>query len=48
MYSGDYNGQIEAIDNEGTVPMPDSPGLGVDYDRAFIENNATGSVHIYE
>jgi len=30
------------------VPVPDDPGLGVDYDWEFIEDNATGSVHVYE
>ncbi|GGJ01647.1 galactonate dehydratase [Halobellus salinus] len=48
VYKGDYNDQIDAIDDEGTVPVPDDPGLGVDYDWEFIEENATGSVHVYE
>ena len=48
VYKGDYNDQIDAIDGEGTVPVPDDPGLGVDYDWEFIEENATGSVHVYE
>ena len=48
VYNGDYTDQIDAIDDEGTVPVPDGPGLGVDYDWEFIEENATGSVHVYE
>ena len=48
VYKGDYNDQIDAIDDEGTVPVPDDPGLGVDYDWEFIQDNATGSVHVYE
>lgn len=48
VYDGGYNDQIDAIDDEGTVPVPDDPGLGVDYDWEFIKNNATGSVHVYE
>jgi len=48
VYNGDYNDQIDAIDDDGTVPVPDDPGLGVDYDWEFIEDNATGSVHVYE
>jgi L-alanine-DL-glutamate epimerase-like enolase superfamily enzyme len=48
VYKGDYSDYIDAIDDEGTVPVPDGPGLGVDYDWDFIEANATGSVHVYE
>ena len=48
VYEGDYSDYIDAVDEEGTVPVPDSPGLGVDYDWDFIEENATGSVHVYE
>ena len=48
VYNGRYNDQIDAIDDDGTVPVPDDPGLGVDYDWEFIKDNATGSVHVYE
>ena len=48
VYEGDYSDYIDAIDEEGTVPVPDGPGLGVDYDWDFIERNKTGSVHVYE
>lgn len=48
VYKGDYTDQVDAIDDEGTVPVPDGPGLGVDYDWEFIDKNATGSVHVYE
>jgi len=48
VYKGNYNDYIDGIDDEGTVPVPDDPGLGVDYDWEFIKENATGSVHIYE
>jgi len=48
VYEGDYSDYIDAIDEEGTVPVPDGPGLGVDYDWDFIEENKTGSVHVYE
>jgi hypothetical protein len=30
------------------MPALDSPGLGVEYDRGYIEDDATGSVHVYE
>ena len=48
VYEGDYSDYIDAIDEEGTVPVPDGPGLGVGYDWDFIEKNKTGSVHVYE
>jgi L-alanine-DL-glutamate epimerase-like enolase superfamily enzyme len=34
---------IDTIDEEGRVMIPDGPGLGVEYDWAFIEDNATGT-----
>jgi len=48
VYEGDYSDMIDTIDDDGTVGVPDGPGLGVDYDWDFIESNATGSVHTYE
>jgi len=39
---------IDTIDENGTVPVPEGPGPGVEYDWEFIEDNATGSVHVYE
>ena len=48
IYAGTYTDQLESIDDEGTVPVPDGPGLGVTYDWEYIEDNATGSVHVYE
>ncbi|MFB6143087.1 MAG: enolase C-terminal domain-like protein, partial [Halorientalis sp.] len=48
IYEGDYSDAIDTIDDEGTVGVPDDPGLGVDYDWDYIEDNATGAVHVYE
>jgi L-alanine-DL-glutamate epimerase-like enolase superfamily enzyme len=48
VYEGDYSDMIDTIDDDGTVEVPDGPGLGVDYDWEFIRDNATGSVHVYE
>ncbi|WP_042662170.1 enolase C-terminal domain-like protein [Haloferax sp. ATB1] len=48
VYRGDYSDMFDTIDERGTVPVPDGPGLGVDYDWEYVEANATGSVHIYE
>ncbi|MFB6140792.1 MAG: enolase C-terminal domain-like protein [Halosimplex sp.] len=42
VYAGDYEDDLEAVDDEGTVPVPDGPGLGVDYDWDYIEANRTG------
>jgi len=46
VYAGDYSDYIDTIDDDGTVPVPDDPGLGVDYDWEFIEDNATGSTRV--
>nr|WP_246308198.1 enolase C-terminal domain-like protein [Halobaculum salinum] len=48
VYRGDYSDMFDAIDTDGTVPVPDGPGLGVEYDWDYIGTNATGSVHVYE
>jgi len=32
---------IDTIDENGTVPVPEGPGPGVEYDWEFIEDNAT-------
>jgi L-alanine-DL-glutamate epimerase-like enolase superfamily enzyme len=48
VYQGGYSDYIDTIDDDGYVDVPDGPGLGVDYDWEFIEDNATGSVHVYE
>lgn len=39
---------IDTIDDDGTVAVPDGPGLGVNYDWEYIEENQAGSVHVYE
>jgi len=38
---------IDTIDDEGRVTVPDGPGLGVEYDWAYIEENTVG-VREYE
>lgn len=47
VYRGEYSDMIDTIDDDGTVAVPDGPGLGVDYDWDYIEKNATGS-RVYE
>lgn len=48
VYDDGYSDYIDTVDDDGTVKVPNEPGLGVKYDWEYIENNATGSVHIYE
>ena len=48
VYEGECSDTFDAVDDEGTVPVPDGPGLGVECDREFVEENNTGSVHAYE
>lgn len=48
VYNGGYSDMIDTIDDDGTVGVPDGPGLGVDYDWDYIESNRTGTVHVYE
>ncbi|MFB6112467.1 MAG: mandelate racemase family protein [Halodesulfurarchaeum sp.] len=48
VYEGSYSDLIDTVDENGTVPVPDGPGLGVEYDWDFIEANQTGSVHRYD
>jgi L-alanine-DL-glutamate epimerase-like enolase superfamily enzyme len=48
VYEGEYSDMIDTIDDDGTVGVPDGPGLGVEYDWEFIRDNQTGSVHVYE
>jgi L-alanine-DL-glutamate epimerase-like enolase superfamily enzyme len=42
VYASDYSDQLDTIDDTGTVPVPDGPGLGVAYDWDFVEEHAIG------
>jgi L-alanine-DL-glutamate epimerase-like enolase superfamily enzyme len=42
VYEGGYADKLDSIDNEGTVPVPDDPGLGVEYDWDYVEEHRTG------
>lgn len=46
-YKCDYRDGLDAIDKDGCVPVPDGPGLGVEYDWDYI-NKHTTSVVTYE
>ena len=36
-YEGDYADLLDSIDADGTVPVPDGPGLGVEIDWSYVE-----------
>lgn len=42
VYEGDYSDALETIDDDGTVAVPDGPGLGVSYDWDVIADSALG------
>ena len=44
VYASGYSDQLDAIDADGTVPVPTGPGLGVDYDWEKIRRHTT-AVH---
>jgi len=39
---GAYTDRLESVRDDGTFPVPDGPGLGVEYDWDYIEANARG------
>ena len=39
IYAGDYADRLDSIDDDGTVAVPDGPGLGVGFDWDFIETH---------
>lgn len=47
VYTCGYSDQIDSIDAEGTVPVPDGPGLGVSYDWDWINKHAVQR-HVFD
>jgi L-alanine-DL-glutamate epimerase-like enolase superfamily enzyme len=47
VYACGYTDQLDCIDADGTVPVPDGPGLGVTYDWGYIEKHRT-NLHVFE
>ena len=43
VYDGGYQDSLDAIDADGTVPVPEDPGLGVTYDWQYIADNSIGN-----
>ncbi len=48
VYACGYSDQAEALANDGTMPVPTGPGLGVTYDWAFIEAHQTARIRFDE
>jgi len=47
VYANDYDGdQLDAIDSDGNVSVPEGPGLGVVYDYEKIGVNAVSKIVI--
>lgn len=46
-YKGDYSDELDACDENGHFPVPQGPGLGVEYDWDFINKNRT-ALEVYE
>jgi len=47
VYLGDYSDQLDCIDKDGMVKVPDGVGLGVSYDWEFIKANSNSHI-IYQ
>ena len=47
VYKCGYSDELDAVGADGCFPVPDGPGLGVDYDWDFIDRHHT-RVHFYE
>lgn len=46
-YADDYSDQIDSIDKNGCVQVPENPGLGVEFDWAYIDRHTVDRV-VYE
>ncbi|MFZ4757432.1 MAG: enolase C-terminal domain-like protein [Burkholderiaceae bacterium] len=47
VYACGYTDQLECVDADGTVGVPEGPGLGVTYDWDFITRHRT-ALHVFE
>lgn len=48
IYKGGYSDQLEAVSDDGTLTVPEGPGLGVEYDWDYIESNQTRTVQVHD
>jgi len=46
-FTEDYDDQLDSIDEDGCVTVPEAPGLGVTLNWDYIEKNTTDKV-VYE
>jgi L-alanine-DL-glutamate epimerase-like enolase superfamily enzyme len=46
-YASEYSDSLYSIGKDGCVPVPDGPGLGVEFDWDYIESKTTG-VTVYD
>lgn len=44
IYEGGYSDQLDCVDADGCVPIPDGPGFGMAYDWTAIDRAAIGKV----
>jgi L-alanine-DL-glutamate epimerase-like enolase superfamily enzyme len=42
LYLGDYRDELDAVDENGHVPVPQGPGLGVPINWEWVLRNRTG------
>ena len=47
VYQCGYSDQLDCVDNDGMVDVPDAPGLGVQYDWGFITSHQASQI-IYD
>jgi len=47
VYKCGYSDQLEDVGKDGCYPVPEGPGLGVEYDWEFIERNRV-ALHVIE
>jgi hypothetical protein len=47
IYTDGYSDDLDAVDRNGSVPVPKAPGLGVAINWDWLARNVTGTV-IYE
>lgn len=47
VYADGYSDQLDAVGSDGCFPVPDRPGLGVQYDWQFIDSHRT-RLHVFE
>jgi L-alanine-DL-glutamate epimerase-like enolase superfamily enzyme len=47
VYASNYSDDLDAIDKNGNLTVPDLPGMGIQYDWAYIEKHKTGRT-VYE